>query len=359
MESEVSELLHGIVAPSEAWRGKARQHLDTLTKPLGSLGRLEDMAAQVAAIRGERMGEPVRKAIFVFAADHGVTASGVSAYPREVTVQMVHNILAGGAGISVLTQQHDVALHVVDIGVDTDFGTGVGMAPSLLHHKVARGTRNLLHEPAMSREEVLAALRVGYRLASEAAAEGCNLIATGEMGIGNTTAASAITCALTGVDAARATGRGTGANSATYANKVRVVEEAVAKHCPSPAAIAPFEILRRLGGLEIAAMAGVVLAAARHRMVMVLDGFIATAAAAVAVGIAPDALGYCIAGHCSEEPGHSILLDYLGLAPVLSLGMRLGEGTGAVLAMPIIESALALYLRMATFTSAGISGATP
>ncbi|GGH01079.1 nicotinate-nucleotide--dimethylbenzimidazole phosphoribosyltransferase [Silvibacterium dinghuense] len=355
MEPEVSALLSGIERPSEEWRSRARQHLDTLTKPLGSLGRLEDMAAQIAAIRRERMSEPARKAVYVFAADHGVAESGVSAYPREVTVQMVHNFLSGGAAINVLARQHDVALHVVDVGVDTDFGE----IPGLLHHKVKRGTRNMLHAPAMSREEALAALHTGYRLASEAAAAGCSIIATGEMGIGNTTAASAITCALTGATASRATGRGTGANPATYANKVRVVEAAVAKHFSAPAAVSSFEILRCLGGFEIAAMAGVVLAAAQHRMVMVLDGFISTAAAAVAVGMAPDALGYLIAGHCSEEPGHSILLEHLGLAPVLSLGMRLGEGTGAVLAMPVIESAIALYHRMATFTSAGISGATP
>lgn len=363
MEAEMSrtameELVYGIEPPDEAWRRRARLHLDTLTKPLGSLGRLEDIAAQVAAIRGEHFGESLNgeslnKAAYVFAADHGVTEEGVSAYPREVTRQMVLNFLSEGAAINVLARLHGAALHVVDVGVDADFGP----IPGLLHHKVRSGTRNMLREAAMSREEVEQALSVGYRLGVEAAAAGHTLIAIGEMGIGNTTAASAITCALTGAAAELATGRGTGVEPAAYANKVRVVESAVRQHCKTPDALQSLEILRRIGGLEIAAMAGMALAGARHRLVVVLDGFISTAAAALAVGMAPGACGFLIAGHCSEEPGHRLLLDHLRLTPVLSLGMRLGEGTGAVLAMPVIESAAALYHQMATFTSAGVSEA--
>ncbi len=369
MESKVSrtvieELVRGIEPPSEEWRQKARQRLDTLTKPLGSLGRLEDIAAQVAAIRGE-LGDSVSKAIYVFAADHGITEAGttkegiteegVSAYPREVTRQMVLNFLAEGAAINVLARLHGAALHVVDVGVDADFGSIAG----LLHHKVRGGTRNMLREAAMSEEEVEMALNIGYQLGSEAAAAGHTIIAIGEMGIGNTTAASAVTCALTGATAKLATGPGTGVEPAAYLNKVRVVAAAVDKHCGSSARSEPREILRCIGGLEIAAMAGMMLAGARHRLVVVLDGFISTAAAALAVGMAPNALGYLIAGHRSEEPGHKLLLDHLQLTPVLSLGMRLGEGTGAVLAMPVIESAVALYHQMATFSSAGVSGATP
>ncbi len=359
-ESVIRELVHGIEPPSEQWRQKARQRLDTLTKPLGSLGRLEDIAAQIAAIRGEQFSESVSKAVYVFAADHGVTEEGVSAYPREVTKQMVLNFLAEGAAINVLARLHHAALYVIDVGVDADFDS----IPGLLHHKVRSGTRNMLREPAMSEAEVEQALRIGYQLGTEAASAGHTMIAIGEMGIGNTTAASAVTCALTGATAKLATGRGTGVEPAAYANKVRVVEAAIAKHCyaehrNASNALRPVEILRCLGGLEIAAMAGMVLAGARHHLVVVLDGFISTAAAALAVGIAPNALGYLIAGHRSEEPGHKILLDHLQLTPVLSLGMRLGEGTGAVLAMPIIESAIALYRQMATFTSAGVSGATP
>jgi nicotinate-nucleotide--dimethylbenzimidazole phosphoribosyltransferase len=352
--SSIDELIHGIEPLSEVWRARARQRLDTLTKPLGSLGYLEDIAAQVAAIRGEQLSDSVSKAVYVFAADHGVTEEGISAYPREVTRQMVLNFLAEGAAINVLARKHGAALHVVDVGVDADFDS----IPGLLHHTVRRGTRNMLREPAMTEEEVGKALSIGYQLGCEAAAAGHTIVAIGEMGIGNTTAASAVTCALTGAAAKLATGRGTGVEPTAYLNKVRVVEAAVAKHCSSAATVQPMEILRCIGGLEIAAMAGMVLAGAKHRVVVVLDGFISTAAAALAVGMALNALGYLIAGHRSEEPGHQLLLDHLQLTPVLSLGMRLGEGTGAVLAMPVIESAIALYHQMATFSSAGVSEAT-
>jgi nicotinate-nucleotide--dimethylbenzimidazole phosphoribosyltransferase len=359
MESEVSrtlieELTHGIEPPSEEWRQKARQRLDTLTKPVGSLGRLEDIAAQLVAIRGEDVSAPLSKAAYVFAADHGVTEEGVSAYPREVTRQMVLNFLSDGAAINVLARLDDAALRVVDVGVDADFGP----IPGLLHHKVRAGTRNLLREPAMSEEEVEKALSIGYQLGSEAAAAGQTMIAIGEMGIGNTTAASCVTCALTGAAAELATGRGTGVEPAAYAKKVRVVEAAVSLHCNGYRALPALEVLRCLGGLEIAAMTGMVLAGAKHRLVVVLDGFISTAAAAIAAGMAPAVPGFLIAGHRSEEPGHQLLLDHLRLTPVLSLGMRLGEGTGAVLAMPVIESAIALYRQMATFNSAGVSGRT-
>jgi nicotinate-nucleotide--dimethylbenzimidazole phosphoribosyltransferase len=353
--SAIEKLIHGIKPASEQWRQTARQRLDTLTKPLGSLGRLEDVAAQISAIRGEHLSESLRKAVYVFAADHGVTQEGVSAYPREVTRQMVLNFLAEGAAINVLARRHRAALHVVDVGVDWDFGS----VPGLLHRKVRKGTRNMLREAAMSEEEVEKAMSIGCQIGSEAAAAGHTMIAIGEMGIGNTTAATAVTCALTGVAAKVATGRGTGVDPVAYANKVRVVEAVIGKHCNSSTALQSVEILRCVGGLEIAAMAGMVMAGASHSLVVVLDGFISTAAAAIAVGIAPNARDCLIAGHCSEEPGHKILLDHLRLTPVLSLGMRLGEGTGAVLAMPIIESALALYQQMATFHSAGVSEAAP
>jgi nicotinate-nucleotide--dimethylbenzimidazole phosphoribosyltransferase len=350
---KIEHLADGIAPPSEAWRQRARTHLDTLTKPIGSLGRLEDLAAQIVAIRQERAEEPVSKAVYVFAADHGVAEEGVSAYPREVTHQMVLNFLAGGAAVNVLARLHGTALHVVDVGVDADFHE----TPGLLHHKVRRGSRNMLKEAAMSEDEVGQALAIGAQLGDEAAAAGRTLLAIGEMGIGNTTAASAITCALTGAAAHLATGRGTGVEPAAHAHKIRVVEAAVAKHYGTSKSPTPLEILRCLGGLEIAAMTGMVLAAARHRIVIVADGFISTAAAALAVAVEPNVIGYLVAGHCSEEPGHKLLLDHLKLTPVLSLGMRLGEGTGALLAMPILESAISLYTRMATFASAGVSGA--
>lgn len=368
MEAEVSEtfmtsmnaatikyLTHEIAPPSEIWREKARAHLDTLTKPIGSLGRLEDLAAQMAAIRQERFAEPVGKAVYIFAADHGITAEGVSAYPPEVTHQMVLNFLAEGAAINVLARLHGAALHVVDVGIDADLdGT-----PGLLHRKVRKGTRNMLREAAMTEEEVEQALMVGTQLGDEAAAAGHTLVAVGEMGIGNTTAASVITCALTRASAVLATSHGTGIQGDAHARKIGVVEAVVTKHFgDATEAALPIDILRCAGGLEIAAMTGMILAAARHRLAIIVDGFISTAAAALAVAIEPNVRGYLIAGHRSEEPGHQLLLDHLKLAPLLTLAMRLGEGTGAVLAMPIVESAICLFHQMATFASAGVSGAS-
>ena len=265
---------------------------------------------------------------------------------------MVLNFLHQGAAVNVLARLHGVDLRVIDVGVDADFAD----MPGLLHHKIAHGTRNMLHEAAMSEEQLLQTVDVGRHIADIAAAAGHSMIAIGEMGIGNTTSASAITCALTGAAAALATGRGTGVDSATHERKIAVVEAVGRKHFRDTAS--PLEILRRVGGLEIAAMTGMILAAAKHRLVIVIDGFISTAAAALAVAIAPAAQGYLIAGHRSEEPGHTLLLDHLKLQPVLALNMRLGEGTGAVLAMPILESAIALYSQMATFTSAGVSEAS-
>lgn len=328
--------------------------LDTLTKPLGSLGRLEDIAAQILAIRQETFAEPIRKGVYVFAADHGITAEGVSAYPREVTSQMVLNFLRKGAAINVLTALHRAELQIVDVGVDADFDT----IPGLLHHKVAKGTRNMLHEPAMSDEQLAEAIAVGVEVAEDAVRAGQTMIAIGEMGIGNTTSASAMTCALTGATAAAATGRGTGLNLEAHTRKIDVIEAVGHKHFGRSSRPAPLDILRCVGGLELAAMTGMILAAAEHRLVIVIDGFIATAAAAIAVALAPAVQGYLIAGHQSEEPGHKLLLEHLNLSPVLMLNMRLGEGTGAVLAMPIIESAVALYTQMATFTSAGVSEAS-
>jgi nicotinate-nucleotide--dimethylbenzimidazole phosphoribosyltransferase len=344
------EVFSGIAPPDEAWRSKARARLDTLTKPLGSLGRLEDLAAQLVAIRGEHLTAPLNKAAYVFAGDHGITAEGVSAYPSAVTHQMVLNYLAGGAAVNALARLHNVALHVVDAGVDADLG-GI---ESLLHHKVARGTANMLHTPAMSEPQLSKALAIGIDLAGEAAAAGTQVIAVGEMGIGNTTSASAITCALTGASPDTATGRGTGLSDAARVHKVAIVESILNKH-PSRAALG---VLRAMGGFEIAAITGMVLAAAGHRMAIVTDGFISTAAAAIAVAMAPNVQGYLIASHRSEEPGHALLLHHLNLTPILALNMRLGEASGAVLAMPILDSVIALYAEMATFASAGVSEAS-
>lgn len=362
--SMLNETIAAITAPSDVWMTQARTHLDALTKPIGSLGRLEDLAAQMVAIRQDKFLTPLQKAVFVFAADHGITEEGVSAYPREVTHQMVLNFLAEGAAINVLARLHHVALHVVDVGVDADFAGIAG----LLHCKIRKGTRNMLREAAMSEDEMMRALEVGIQQADGANANGHTLLAVGEMGIGNTTAASAIASVLTRSPVALVTGKGTGLNASAHEYKCHVVEAIVQKHFGNNfaqndgSAIAgqtpdPLDILRCVGGLEIAAMTGMMLGAARHRLAIVCDGFISTAAAAMAFAIEPHVRGYLFAGHQSEEPGHAVLLKYLGLEPILALNMRLGEGTGAVLAMPILESAVCLYREMATFTSAGVSEA--
>jgi nicotinate-nucleotide--dimethylbenzimidazole phosphoribosyltransferase len=352
----ISQVISGINSPSEQWLARARAHLDVLTKPLGSLGMLEDIAAQWVSIRQDDFAAPLEKAVHVFAADHGITAEGVSAYPREVTRQMVLNFLAQGAAINVLAKLHHVEMTVVDVGVEGDF---VGV-DSLLHRKVRKGTRNMLHEPAMNDAELEEAIKVGVKLASDAKAKGKNLLAAGEMGIGNTTAASAIAAVLTGKPVALVTGKGTGLDVQAQEHKRRVLESVIQKHFAGGAHAAkptPIEVLRCVGGLEIAAMTGLMLGAARNGIAVVADGFISTAAAAIAFAIEPQVRGYLFAGHQSEEPGHRVLLDYIGLKPILSLNMRLGEGTGAVLAMPVIESAVCLYNQMATFASAGVSEA--
>jgi nicotinate-nucleotide--dimethylbenzimidazole phosphoribosyltransferase len=355
-QSIISKIISGIVPPSDLWYTRARAHLDILTKPIGSLGRLEDLAAQMVAIRRERSSEPLRKAVYVFAADHGIADEGVSAYPREVTRQMVLNFLAQGAAINVLARFHDAEMNVIDVGVDADFAGITG----LQHHKIRQGSRNMLREPAMSDDELAQALKVGFDLANAAKERDESLVAIGEMGIGNTTAASAITSVLSGEPVAVVTGKGTGVDENGHAHKCRIVEAILEKHFGQSDEVAhdPLEVLRCVGGLEIAAMIGMMLGAARHGIAIVADGFISTAAAALAFAIEPRIRGYFFAGHQSEEPGHKVLLDYLGLKPILSLNMRLGEGTGAVLAFPMIESAICLYNEMATFASAGVSEAS-
>jgi len=335
-----------------AYLAEARAHLDSLTKPLHSLGRLEDLAAQWFAICQGQFPDTLSKSVYVFAADHGITAEGVSAYPPQVTQQMVLNFLSGGAAINVLARLNRVEVNVVDVGVDADLAGHAG----LIQRKVRRGSRNMLREAAMSEEELDAALAVGTTLAEAACNQGNNLIAVGEMGIGNTTAASVMTAALTAMPASLVTGRGTGVESEAYAHKCRIVEAVVSRHFSQKTQAR--EILRRGGGLEIAAMTGLMLGAARRGIAIVVDGFISTAAAAIACGLSPGVRPYLFAGHRSQEPGHRVLLAHLDLEPILDLDMRLGEGTGAVLAMPILEASMRLYQEMATFRSAGISGAS-
>jgi nicotinate-nucleotide--dimethylbenzimidazole phosphoribosyltransferase len=334
---------------------EAQLRLNNLTKPIGSLGQLEAIAAQIFSIFSGRIPIPLRRAVYVFAADHGVTAEGVSAYPREVTAQMVHNFVAGGAAINVLARLHDAQLTVVDVGVDAEFEA----APGLFLMKVRRGSGNMRREPALTCEELDAAIEVGVRMAQQAKDSRTTLVAVGEMGIGNTTSASAIASVLTKESIGAVTGRGTGLDDAGKSKKQQVIEETIRLHFGNMRVEPdPLEILRCVGGLEIAAMTGFILCAAANRLAVVCDGFISTAAAAIAYAIKPAVKDYLFAGHCSEEPGHQYLLRYIGLAPILRLGMRLGEGTGAVLAMPVIESSVRLFTEMATFSSAGVSTAS-
>lgn len=327
----------------------AQARLDRLTKPLGSLGRLEEMAVWYAAITGESKPNLPRGVVFTFAADHGVAGEGVSAYPPEVTPQMVLNFLRGGAGVNVLARHVGAEVRVIDIGVAYEFD----VAPGLIRKKVMPGTNNLLHEPAMSRTQAIEALQVGLDLAADAAREGVGLIGTGEMGIGNTTASAAITAVMTGRPVAEVTGRGTGIDDAVHAHKVSVVQQALDRHRPSRTDA--LEVLAKVGGLEIAGLAGLMLGAAAARLPVVLDGFIAGAAALIAVGLEPRCRDYFLASHRSVERGHQAILAQLDLKPLFDLDLRLGEGTGACLGMSLVQASVKLLTEMATFHDAGVS----
>ncbi len=323
--------------------------LDRLTKPVGSLGRLEETAVRYATITGEVKPNVPRGVVFTFAADHGVATEGVSAYPREVTPQMVLNFLRGGAGVNVLARHAGVQVRVVDIGVAYEFGP----LPELIQKKIMMGTKNLLVEPAMTREQATEALQVGIDLANEAARESIGLIGTGDMGIGNTTASAAITAVMTGRPAAEVTGRGTGIDEAVHAHKVTVIQRALEGHRPNQADA--LGVLAKVGGLEIAGLAGLILGAAAARVPVVLDGFIAGAAALIAVGLQPRCRDYVIASHRSVERGHQAILDHLGLKPLFDLDLRLGEGTGACLGMSLVQASIKILTEMATFDEAGVS----
>lgn len=335
---------------NETVHEKAKHWLDHLTKPLGSLGRLEELAAAYVTITGELKPNVPRGMLFAFAADHGVALEGVSAYPREVTPQMVLNFLRGGAGVNVLARHADVTVRVVDIGVDYEFGSVSG----LLDRKVMKGTNNLAVEPAMTRSQAEQAVMVGVELATDAARDGIGLIGTGEMGIGNTTPSAAITAVMTHRPVTDVTGRGTGIDESARTRKVAVIQQALDRHHPNPAD--PLDVLTKVGGLEIAGLAGLILGAAAARVPVVLDGFIAGTAALIAVGLQPLCREYLIASHRSVEQGHRVILDHLRLIPLLDLDLRLGEGTGACLGMDLVCAAIKIYTEMATFEEAGVSG---
>ncbi len=329
---------------------EVKNYQNKLTKPQGSLGVLEEISIQLGGITGQKCPDIEKKAVVVMAADHGVVAEGISAFPSEVTPQMVHNFIQGGAAINVLSRHTGADVFVVDVGVAATIDH-----PRVLSYKIRPGTGNMAQEPAMTRAEAIQALEVGVRVATDLIGRGYRMLATGEMGIGNTTASSALIAAFLGVSAVEVTGKGTGIKSETIKHKAEIIDRAIAVNQPNPED--PIDVLAKVGGLEIAALSGLILAAAANRTPVVIDGFISSAAALVAQKIAPCSLGYMIASHCSAEMAHRKLLQYIGLKPVLELEMRLGEGTGAVLAFPLIEAAVKIVKEMATFESAGVAGA--
>jgi nicotinate-nucleotide--dimethylbenzimidazole phosphoribosyltransferase len=319
--------------------------IDNKTKPPGSLGLLEDLALRIGLIQRTATPAIERPAIVVFAADHGVVAEGVSAYPQDVTWQMVENFLAGGAAINVFARQNGCALHVVDAGVNHDFGPRAGLAD----RKVAHGTRNFAVDPAMTPEECATALQRGAAFVADLPG---NVIGFGEMGIGNTTAAAALMHKLTGIPVADCVGAGTGLSPDGVRHKQRVIEMAAARHAGVEQ---PLDVLAAFGGFEIAMMAGAMLQAAALRKVLLIDGFIATSALLAAARIDPAVLDYCVFAHCSNEAGHRRMLDALQARPLLRLDLRLGEGTGAALALPLLHAAVNFLAQMATFASASVS----
>jgi len=335
--------LHGAVM--EAVRARQNE----LTKPKGSLGVLETLSAQMAGITGFMQPILSPRSVIICAGDHGVVAEGVSAYPPDVTYQMVHNFLAGGAAINVMARQIDARVIVLDVGVASDLPHHL----QLRSKKVRYGTANMVLQPAMTPAEAVAAIEAGITTAEAEINAGARLLVTGDMGIGNTTASAAIAAVLTDLPVGEVTGPGTGLGLAGWRRKCQVIQQALDKH--RPAANAPLDILSKVGGLEIAAIVGVILTAAAERIPVIIDGFVSTAGAALAAELCPEAKQFMIAGHRSPEPGHQALLRMLELEPVLDLGMRLGEGTGAILAIPLLEAAVATLNEMATFEEAHVA----
>jgi nicotinate-nucleotide--dimethylbenzimidazole phosphoribosyltransferase len=345
---DIANIIANVAPLDEAIVEQARARQLELTKPSGSLGRLEEIAVQISGIKQQVKPELQRKAVVVMAADHGVTQEGVSAFPADVTPQMVMNFLHGGAAINALARQANAEVVVVDIGVAAELTDA-----HLLSRKVRQGTANMAKGPAMSHEEMLQAINVGVEVLTSLAEKGLDMVVTGEMGIGNTTAASAITASFLNVPVEQVTGRGTGINDEQLKQKIRIIEQSITLN--APIIDDPLDVLMKVGGLEIAGLVGVILAAAERRIPVVIDGFISSSAALVAYALCPAVRNYLFAGHISVERGHRLILEKLGLEPLLNLQLRLGEGTGAVLAMHIIEGAIRTHNDMATFAEASVS----
>lgn len=348
MSRSIMDIAGSVRALDPAASAAAAAHLDSLTKPPGSLGKLEALAVKLAGITGEMQPKFPGRGVVVMAADHGVCEEGISAFPAEVTPQMVLNFLSGGAAVNVLARQAGAEVMCVDVGVNAELEH-----PDLISRKVRFGTANMVSGPAMTREEAEAAIMAGVEIVEEAVSRGIRCFVTGEMGIGNTTASAALMSAFTGVSSLETVGRGTGINEERMRHKVLVVERALECNRPDPSDA--IDTLAKVGGLEIAGLTGVILGAAANRCPVVLDGFISGAAALAAERLAPESVNYMIASHVSQEQGHVHLLKALGLEPMLHLDMRLGEGTGGVLALHLVDAACRIMTEMATFESAGIS----
>ena len=346
----LENLISRIGSLDEAAMAAARARQDMLTKPRGSLGRLEALSIQLAGITGNPQPSLQHKVIVTMAGDHGVVAEGVSAYPQAVTPQMVYNFLRGGAAINVMARHVGARVVVVDMGVAAD----LECHPNLVDKKVAPGTANIARGPAMSREQAVRALLAGVEVVEAEMTKGLDILGMGDMGIGNTTPSSAIAAAMTGRSPAEVVGRGTGVDDAGLARKIAAVQRALTANQPDPADA--LDVLAKVGGFEIGGLAGAILAAAARRRPVVVDGFISTAAAMLAVGLAPQVRPYLIAAHRSQERGHAVMLEWLALDPLLDLGLRLGEGTGAALGVSLADVACKILREMATFGEAGVSG---
>lgn len=346
----LNKTIQSITPLNQEAMAQAKERQAQLTKPAGSLGRLEELSIQVAGITGQIKPSLARRAIIVAAGDHGVTAEGVSAFPSEVTPQMVFNFLNGGAAINVLARQAGARVVVLDAGVAADLPSH----DNLVNAKVAPGTANFAQGPAMTREQAVQAIEAGITAVEQEIKRGLDMVGTGDMGIGNTTPSSAICAVLTGASINKVTGRGTGIDDEGLQRKVDVIQRGLQTNRPNPAD--PLDVLAKVGGFEIGAIAGVILGAAAHRLPVLVDGFISTAGALIAAGLAPQCKDYMIAAHRSVEPGHRIMQEHLGLSPIFYLDLRLGEGTGSALAMPVVASAVAALNEMATFAEASVSG---
>jgi len=343
-------LIRDIKPIDEEARAAARDRQDRLTKPPQSLGRLEELSIQLAGITGQALPKLANKVILTMAGDHGVVAEGVSAFPQEVTEQMVLNFLRGGAAINALARHVGARVVVVDMGV----AAHLEPQPGLVDKKVALGTQNMARGPAMTRKQATRALLAGAEVVEDELKKGLDILGVGEMGIANTTPSTAIAAVLSGIPADRLAGRGTGVDVAGLERKIGAIERALKVNHPDPTDA--LDVLAKVGGFEIGGMAGAMLAAAAHHRPVMVDGFISTAAALVAVGLAPQARPYLIASHCSQERGHRLMLEWLGLKPLFDLDMRLGEGTGAALGISLADAACKLLSEMATFDEAGVSG---